>query len=218
VYVVSSRRRLAPGARTQADEIRALERWIHEVVLAGPDVLQIRERDLPASALCEIGRQARRVAEGRPTRILVNDRADVALAADAHGVHLPASGLPVPAARVIMPEWIVGRSLHTSGEVVELARADYGLFGTVFASRSKGDQAAKPAGLEALAGIARRAPCPVIAIGGITAESAGECRRMGASGVAAIGLFLPEGIERDALGPAAAVRALRDAMRRASVE
>jgi thiamine-phosphate diphosphorylase len=144
------------------------------------------------------------------TRVLINDRADVALAAGAHGVHLPSHGLPVAAVRGLADHWIVGRSMHDGDNVSASGGADYLLFGTVFPSLSKPGQAA--AGIEALQRAVGASPVPVIAIGGITPDRARQCLESGAVGVAAIGLFLPEGREPEALGPSRAVGALRAAM------
>lgn len=212
VYAVSSRRRLVPEARTTGAEVRALQLWLDEIVEAGVDVLQIREPDLPAGRLCEIVRHAVDLARGRATKIVVNDRADVGLAAHAHGLHLPGHGLPVSAVRRLDSSWIVGRSVHQSSPGVGNEGADYVLFGTVYPSRSKADPGYVVAGLEALGAFALAASCPVIAIGGMTPERARACVARGAAGVAAIGLFLPVGAEPEALGPARAVTALRQAM------
>ena len=211
VYAVSSRKRLAPGARTLADEILALEGWLEAVIGAGADIVQIRERDLNARTLQAVVRRAVLATEGRQTAVLVSERADVALAARADGVHLPADALPVGEARRLMPGRIVGRSVHGVDAPGESDTPDYVLFGTLFPTRSK-EPSAPTAGLEGLGAAVRRWPCPVVAIGGISIDAARACVQRGASGVAAIGLFLPPGTEPESLGPEAAVRQLARAM------
>lgn len=212
VHAVSSRRRLAPDARTTHAEVRALTAWIAELVEAQVDVVQIREPDLPAAALVDVARAAVVLAAGRPTRIVVNDRADVALAAGADGVHLPGRGLPVSTARRLRSDWILGRSVHGEDDPGAADGADYVFFGTVFRSRSKPDDAQEPAGVEGLAAAVLRYPCPVVAIGGLTPDGARACRQVGAAGIAAIGVFLPEGTEPEALGPSRAAAAFRAAL------
>jgi thiamine-phosphate pyrophosphorylase len=207
--LVTDRRRLIPGARTRRDELLALERWLDEAIDAGIDLIQIRERDLDASILRAVAGNVANRARGTPTLVVVNDRADVAVAAGAAGVHLRADGPPVERIRALGPTgWIVGRSVHTVDEVRRHASADYLIFGTVFPSASKGGGA--PAqGIAALTAAVQAAAPPVLAIGGVTIDRAVECAAAGAAGIAAIGLFLPEGQAPEALGAARAVRALR---------
>jgi thiamine-phosphate diphosphorylase len=209
ICLVTDRRRLAPESRTDRDAIVALERQVDAAVDAGVDVVHVRERDLSARRLAEL--TTRIVTRTRPTNtiVVVNDRADVAWVAGADGVHLPASGAPVPRIRGLHPSWRIGRAVHGEDELARASGADYVMAGTVFETASKPDAAA--AGVEALADLVRRAPCPVLAIGGITPERARACVVAGAAGVAAIGLFLPPGRAPQALGPAAAVGAVRRA-------
>jgi len=211
LHLVTSRRRLTPDARTVLDEVAALEALIDVAVDAGVDIVQIRERDLDAAVLLGlVSRVAGRAATTR-TRILVNERADVAAAAGAAGVHLPSTGVAAERMRAIEPEWIIGRSVHETDVPFAVGPCDYLLFGTVFGSESK--PAASPAaGLEALRRAARTAGRPVVAIGGVTPDLARSCIDAGAAGVAAIGAFLPPGRARDAIGTAEATRAFRAAM------
>jgi thiamine-phosphate diphosphorylase len=189
VYVVSDRRRLAPDARTTAAEIAALEAWLDAAVAARPDLVQIRERDLPPRELTAMVRRAVAASAGA-TRVLVNDRADVALVAGAHGVHLRADGPPVARIRAFGPAgWIVGRSTHAADAVAR--DPDYVVFGPVFSTASK--PGAPAAGLDALRAIVAVTPAPVIAIGGIDMPGAAACIEAGAAGVAAIGLFAERG-------------------------
>jgi thiamine-phosphate pyrophosphorylase len=212
VCVVTDRRRVSPAGAAADGQWRAFERWLDEAVEAGPDLIQIRERDLDARDLCRIVRRAARRAEGTSVRVLVNDRADVACIAGAAGVHLPGDGPPAVRVRALGPDgWTIGRSVHSVAEVQANQDADCLILGSVFPTRSK-PAGAPVAGLEMLRAAATASRRPVIAIGGVTASRAASIVGAGAAGVAAIGLFLPAGLEPDALGPARAVAALRAAM------
>ncbi len=214
ICLVTNRRAVAPDARTTADEVRGLERQLDEALGAGVDLVQLREPDLPAATLRAVAARAAGRALAT-SRVLVNDRADVAHAAGAGGVHLRADGPPAAVVRSLgPPEWLIGRSVHSLEEVRRAADADYLIFGTVFASRSKGPDA-PVAGLPALRAAVAASAVGVLAIGGITPARVSACRAAGAAGVAAIGVFLPPGCAADALGPAEAVRALRRAWREA---
>ena len=213
ICLVTDRRRLAPGARTTREELAALERYFDDVVAAAPDFVQVRESDLDAGVLTDL--VTRLVARARRSlvRVLVNDRADVALAAGADGVHLRSDGPAVGRLRALSPSWIVGRSIHVGEVVAPHQEAAYLLFGPVFSTASK--PGVPPAGVQALASAARDSTSPVLAIGGIDPPRAAQCWRQGAAGVAGIGIFLPSGLAPDALGPARAVNELRAAMRTA---
>jgi thiamine-phosphate diphosphorylase len=209
VYLVTDRRALAPEARTAADEVAALERWLDDAIDAGVDVIQLRERDLDASLLCACAKRVAERARARQTLVLVNDRADIAVASAADGVHLRASSAPDVRVRAMAAAgWVIGRSVHAAAEAAAHATVDYVMFGTMFAGGSK--PAGSPVqGVDALSRAVGATPVPVIAIGGITPERARECAAAGAAGVAGIGVFLPEGRVAGALGPARAAAALR---------
>jgi thiamine-phosphate diphosphorylase len=185
IAVVSDRRRLLPH-RPSAEQARAVVEQARAAAAAGVDLFHIRERDLPAADLSRLAREVLAAISGTPTRVLVNDRLDVALATAAHGVHLPAAGLAPSDARRLAPAgFLVGRSIHGA----ELAGngADFAIFGTVFPSLSKApDHLAS--GVESLSSVSRASHVPVLAIGGImnaTVESVAPfCH-----GVAAIGWF-----------------------------
>lgn len=190
--------------------MRALEYFLDDAIAAGVDAIQIRERDLEGRVLAPLTARVATRARATATRVLVNDRADVALAAGAHGVHLRGDSMPVAAARSCDRSWTVGRSVHDPREVGPAASADYLLFGSVFPSASKAHGPA--AGLDALRALLDVArPQPVLAIGGMDPARAAACFAAGAAGVAGIGVFLPVGRSPEALGVAAAVAALRAA-------
>jgi len=207
--LVTDRRAVNPDARTVREEVLALEAFLDEAIDAGIDLIQVRERNLETAVLHGMVIRTVARASQTTTRVLVNDRADVAAAAGAHGVHL--RGDAPPGARVrelVGTSALIGRSIHDPAESAD--DADYFVFGTVFRTGSKPSDA-PVAGLDALAAAARRSLAPVLAIGGMTPDRAPACRQAGAAGVAAIGVFLPPGRTKHALGPAAGVAALRAA-------
>jgi thiamine-phosphate diphosphorylase len=171
---------------------------------AGVDWVQIREPDLPAAELYDVVRHAVVTVSGSAarTRIIVNDRLDVALAAGAHGVHL--RGTSFEASRVRMErmvrmaaaaggrDFLIGRSVHSVDEALTAEAGgglDYLVFGTIFRTSSKpeGHQLAGPEALRAAVAACR---LPILGIGGITLENVDRVAATGAAGVAAIGLFL----------------------------
>ena len=161
-------------------------------VRAGVDVIQVRERDLPDRQLADLVRKIVALTDGTTTRVLVNGRADIAIAAGAAGVHLRGGS---PAASRLAPfaaGLLIGRSVHSLAEVdaaLSDGGCDYLLFGTVFPSAGK-SEGHPVAGLDALARVCARSPLPVIAIGGMTEARAEAVRHAGAAGFAAVGLFM----------------------------
>ncbi len=157
------------------------------------DVIQVRERDLSDRELAALVRAIVGVAAGTTTRVIVNDRADIAIAAGAAGVHLRGDSAAASRVRAMAPGgFLIGRSVHSLAEVdaaVAGGGCDYLLFGTVFLSDGK-PEGHPVAGLEALREICARSPLPVIAIGGMTAERAAAARDAGAAGFAAVGMFM----------------------------
>lgn len=167
-------------------------------------VLQVRIKphDRPADAadLVRIARMARRICDDAGAALIINDRLDVALAADADGVHLGQTDLPIAEARRLAPDLWVGISTHNFAQVRAAceAGADYLGFGPVFATATK--QHPDPVqGVEGLrAAVAEAAGRPVVAIGGITASHAGEIYRTGAHAICAIGAVNSARDPRDA--------------------
>jgi thiamine-phosphate pyrophosphorylase len=157
----------------------------------GPDWIQVREKDLSARALCDLVRGALELPNPRGVKFLVNSRVDVALAAGAAGVHLPAGSPPPHLWRTIVPPgFLIGVSCHSIEEVraAEQEDADYVVFGPVFQPLSK--PSAEPAlGLGQLARAAESARIPVLALGGLTRENAADCIAVGAAGLAGISLY-----------------------------
>jgi len=174
-------------------------------VEAGVDAIQIREPDLSARDLADLVRAVVASARGTPTRVVVNERLDVALATGASGVHLRADSVPPQAVRSIAPRgFLIGRSVHSVAEAIEAAaHADYLIAGTVWPTRSK-PQGCELLGVEGLAAVVRGVSVPVLGIGGVTAARASDVARVGAAGIAAIGLFMGEATS-DSIGSCLAV-------------
>ena len=165
---------------------------------AGVDLVQIRARHLDAAPLLALVAQSMRAVQGTRTRILVNERLDVALGAGAHGVHLRGDSLPATRARAISPRgFLVGRSVHDVAGATSAAAAgglDYLVFGTVFHTASKAGR--EPAGADALAGVVSATRLPVLAVGGVGLDRLRAVADAGAAGFAAISLFADAPIEQ----------------------
>jgi thiamine-phosphate pyrophosphorylase len=169
----------------------ALVRRVAAAAAAGVDLVQVRERDMEARDLSRLVAQCVDAVTGTRTRILVNDRLDVALTTGAHGVHLRGDSMPASRVRPLAPiGFLIGRSIHSVPEAVAVCAdggLDYLLFGAVFATRSKPDQ--MPAGLQALADVSSAVSLPVLAVGGISRDTAPQLAATGCAGFAAIGWF-----------------------------
>ncbi len=154
----------------------------------GVELIQIREKDLPARALCEL--VSRAVALCRHAKVIVNTRVDVAMACGAHGVHLPAhSPAPSEFRRIVPTGFVIGVSCHDLAELraAESEGADYALFAPVFRPLSKTDLR-QPLGLDGLRAACRSVRLPIYALGGITVGNAPDCAQAGAAGIAGITL------------------------------
>lgn len=193
ICLVTDRRRLSPGAAANDAADRLVE-LVAAAAIAGVGLIQIRERDLGARDLTSLARRCVDAVRGTDTKVVVNDRADVALAAGAHGVHLRSDSVDATTVRRLLPPGaIVGRSVHGLVEVEAVARAggvDYLVLGTLFQTPSK-DPAHRLTTLDDLEAACRSTAVPVLAIGGMTVQRAAAVARAGAGGLAAIGLFIP---------------------------
>lgn len=176
--------------------------------LGGATMIQVRWKDGVPAVILEL---TRALVAALPVPVLVNDRADIALAAGAAGAHLGWDDLPLQALRPHLPAgFLLGISVGTADEAARAAAlpADYWSVGPCFSTPTKHD-AGPPLGPDGFAALARLAPdgLPVIGIGGITAANASLIMRAGAAGVAVIGAVL------SAADPEAAARALAAAAR-----
>jgi thiamine-phosphate diphosphorylase len=180
--LVTDRRRFVRPVPDLLNQVRL-------AVHAGVDLIQLRERDLEAASLADLVSRILAVTRGSRTRVVVNDRLDVAIATRADGVHLRQDSIAVAAARTLAPApFVVGRSVHDVGDARAAEGADYVIAGTVFQTRSKPGVSAL-LGLDGLGAIVRATAAPVLAIGGVTLERLGDIAATGAAGIAAIGLF-----------------------------
>jgi thiamine-phosphate diphosphorylase len=190
LHLVTDRRRIGGATDRRFEQGRRLLALVARAIDAGVDAVQLRERDLDGGELVALASAMVTRAVGSRTRIIVNDRVDVAVAAGAHGVHLRSDSVPPDVVRSMAPSgFIIGRSVHS----VEEARqwrdgVDYLLAGTVWASPSKAP-GSPLLGIEGLRSVIQATGVPVLAIGGITLDRIPELARAGASGCAAIGLF-----------------------------
>src|SRR5262245_29487383 len=178
--MVTDRRRLVSGT---------LAARAAEMARAGLDAVQVREKDLSDRALGALVEEVRRALAGSSTRLLVNGRPDVAVAAGAHGVQLPEAGLPVREVKRAFPGLAVGAACHSVEAVRRAADegADFVLLGPVFPPSGK---PARALGLDALRAAVAAVRVPVHAIGGMTPRRAAQVLAAGARGAAAIAAFL----------------------------
>ena len=182
---------------------RALAEVAAQAVEGGVDAVQLREKDLTAAELYELGAPLK-AALGSRALLMVNGRIDVALAIGADGVHFPERRLPADQAIAMAKDvCIIGRSVHSVEAAVaaEAEGADYLQTGTVFETASKPGRPA--AGLSLIREVRAAVSIPIIAVGGIDASNAADVIDAGADGIAVIGAIM------DADDPQQAARHLR---------
>ena len=181
---------------------------VESCLAAGLKAVQLREKDLAVRDLLGLAHALRDSTRRHGARLLINDRADVALAVGADGVQRAGTSLPVSALRAISPPgFLIGASVHAVDEArtAESDGADFLLFGPVYDTPSKHRYGA-PQGIAALERATSAVGKPVFGVGGVTPARVAEVVRAGAAGVAVIGAIL--GAER----PAYAVKAFLDAL------
>jgi thiamine-phosphate pyrophosphorylase len=192
LYYITDRTQF-PGTESQRRE--RLQKKIAEAALAAIDYVQLREKDLPAREMESLSREAAQMIHqsGGRTRLLINSRTDIAMAAEADGVHLTSHDVSPAEVREVWREAqgstppLIAVSCHSDADVVqaERASADFVVFSPVFDKRGTEKQ---PVGIDHL-----RKACqhriPVLALGGVTVENARQCLEAGASGVAGIRMF-----------------------------
>lgn len=191
VYLITS------GQTTQqttpaTEDFASILQLVRAAAAAAVDLVQLREKQLTARVLFELSQRAAEIVRGSNTKILINDRADIASAAGADGAHLTTESLPASVVRQTFgAEFLIGVSTHSLAEA-ESARhggADFIVFGPVFATPSKSGHG-EAQGIVALSQLASAlAPFPVLALGGVTEENMESCIEAGARGVAAIGML-----------------------------
>ena len=195
LYLITDRRQVPGGDLVGA---------VHAALQGGVKAVQLREKDLSARELLPLARELRKLTREFGAKLLINDRIDVALAAEADGVHLGGHSLPVAAARALLgPQRLIGVSTHHRAEILFAARdgADFVTFGPVWFTPSKAPYGA-PVGLDALRQACADAPLPVFALGGVVATRIPELIAAGCCRAACIGAVLA------APSPECAARAL----------
>ena len=202
LYYITDRRQLSSH---EEERSRLLLERISAAAGAGIDAIQLREKDLSARELVDLGTRAVEIvnrvsslrASGLRSSLLINSRVDVAIACGAQGVHLRSDDISAADARVIFGQAgvsspVIGVSCHTLQEIslAEGHGATFAVNGPVFGK----DEEGAPTGITSLeqACRSRRAahpPMPVLALGGITISNASDCLKVGAGGLAGIRLF-----------------------------
>jgi thiamine-phosphate pyrophosphorylase len=183
----------------QETDTLSFEEMILRVLQAGVKWVQYRGKDLSRRKIYEESIRLMDIIKTFDASLIINDHPDIAIAADAHGVHLGQDDLPVKEARKIMGKnRIVGISTHTVEQARDADRdgADYIGFGPVFHTTTK--DAGRPRGVEMLREIKRQVRIPVVAIGGITAENVRPVLEAGADAVAVSSALLRGDIEENA--------------------
>lgn len=187
------------------------EAWFEALAAArelGPDAVQIREPALAPRELLRWAERLRSLFDAGRTKVLVNDRVDLAADELLDGVHLGWRSLPSLDARALLgPGKWIGRSLHDAEEVeleAGIGALDYATFGPLFETPSK-QGLLEPRGLEELARAAARAPLPLLALGGVGAQHLPALRQAGARGFAGISAFSSVSSARAILTAAAEV-------------
>jgi thiamine-phosphate pyrophosphorylase len=183
VYLITDGKATSNNFKKDSERILNL---VSAAVSSGVSLIQIREKKLVAREVFELTLRAAKITKNTATLLLVNDRADLAFAAEADGVHLTAKSLPARIIRRSFPaNFTIGVSTHSSGEVLTAGEhgADFAVFSPIFYSPNKGEAL----GTEKLREICSMAPgFPIIALGGIDETNFQSALRAGAKGIAAI--------------------------------
>jgi thiamine-phosphate diphosphorylase len=199
-YAVTDSARFAGENHVRHGElVRIVEKW----GASGIDLIQLREKDLDAGELASLARRimSRMGSGGGHPKLLINSRADVAIAVEADGVHLTSAGGGLTPTQVRslyadagLPQPVISVSCHTLQEVAAArdAAVTMILFGPVFEKRVGSQSVSGGTGLDRLRTACRAAePVPVLALGGITGVNTPACLAAGAAGIAGIRLFTP---------------------------
>ena len=192
LYLISDQQALPQGR----DFLTSVE----QALQGGVDAIQLRDKDLPACERLALAHQLRALTRRYRVRLLINGSVDIALAAEADGVHLGASSQPVAEARRLLgPQRLIGYSAHSPAELAMAAEqgADFATFSPVFFTPSKAAYGS-PQGLERLAAACSTSPIPVFALGGIDPTHIAAVCQVGAQGVAVISAILASSEPRSA--------------------
>lgn len=171
---------------------RSVPDIVRAAVESGAPAIQLRDKTASARELAEIGRTLLEIVRPAGALLFVNDRADVALAIGAHGVHVGPDDVPVDALRAaVPPDFLIGASTDEPDRARQLVSdgADYIGCGTVYATSTKA--AGEPIGVDGLQRVVESVPVPVVGIGGIDAAgSRAVAAETGAAGVAVVGAVM----------------------------
>ncbi len=184
---------------------KALIHIVEAAIEGGAEVIQLRDKNVSARELVEIGKELRALCRDKGVLFIINDRPDVAVAIDCDGVHLGQDDLPIEAARrVVGPDRIIGVSTHSLDQAVRAQEqgADYIGVGPIFATPTKKDY--RPVGLKLILQIKEKLSIPFVAIGGINENNIDEVIEAGAECVAVVRAVM------GAESPAKAARKLRE--------
>lgn len=180
LYLITDRHQYAAGF-TLCSAVEAALR-------GGVRAVQLREKDLTPKELLLLARQLRTLTARYGAKLLVNDRVDIALAADADGVHLTEQSMDVTTARGLLGTTkLIGVSTHSLPRALRAAQdgADFITFSPVFHTPSKAAYG-QPQGIERLREVCTAVTIPVFALGGISARKQTEVQQAGAAGIALI--------------------------------
>ncbi|MFB0566827.1 MAG: thiamine phosphate synthase [Candidatus Aminicenantaceae bacterium] len=165
---------------------------ISEAVEGGVTIVQLRGKKLKTREFLEIGQKSAEILKAKNIPLIINDRIDIALSCEAEGVHLGQRDLPLFFARKIMgANKLIGVSVNTVKEATDAEKggANYLGAGPVFFTQTKKNL--RPLlGLRGLQNITKEVKIPVLAIGGINSENAGDTIKAGADGVAVVSAIL----------------------------
>lgn len=184
LYLITDRSVIPPGS--------SLPDAVGEALQGGVKCVQLREKDLSPVSLFSLALELRELTRRYGAKLLINDRADIALACAADGVHLTSTSLPVEEIRkIIGPDLLIGVSTHRLDEILTAQQdgADFVTFGPVYFTPSKA-AFGPPVGLEKLQEVCRLSALPVFALGGVKLERLDEIMASGAAGVALISAVL----------------------------
>ena len=171
----------------QAAQGRDLVELTQAVLRGGAQVIQLRDKLHDKGDVLPVARRIRELCDQHNALLIINDHADLAVACDAHGLHLGQHDLPIEETRAILgPHQIIGRSNALLEEAVESERqgADYLAVGAIFPTDTK--EETRPAGLKTLEQVKARASVPVVAIGGINIENISQVVQAGADAACVI--------------------------------
>lgn len=171
-----------------------LEKVVMDLCKNGVKAIQLREKDLPAVRLLKLCKEIKSITGKSRTKLIVNDRLDIALLCNADGLHSPEKGIDAKNIKKYNKNFIAGKSVHSLTQALKAEKSgfDYLLFGPVFRTASK-IKYGEPQGLAKLKKVCDSVNIPVFAVGGITPERINKCMNAGAFGVAAITPFMKSG-------------------------